>query len=319
MSAADANGGGFLHRCLDGHPQLRAYPFELQLGVSGYRDGLTSDIDPKYRWPRFARPEGSDGSLFDAIIDDEVKGRIDPTRSTKLDHYPLDVELEDWRIRFSERLAGRRGRADIIEAYVESLFDQWVDRPASPREIAIAAHCPSWIVDVDLILADFPRARIVHLVRSPFTAFHDLHARHGDALDLVAFCRKWNRATQLALHFAARDERVEVASYAGLLDLHADSVSGDSASDGRHPEPTGEWRRIAAHFDIELAASLARPTFAGSPVPDRGPVFGGVPAHSLEYEASTREELPIEVARRLAQLTLGVRRQLGWPDRLDPE
>lgn len=297
---------------------MRAYPFELQLGVQGYRDGLTRDIDPKYRWPRFAVRDGSDGALFDAIIDDEVKGRIDPTRSTKLDHYPLDVELEDWRIRFSERLAGRRGRADIIEAYVESLFDQWVDRPASPREIAIAAHCPSWIVDVDLILADFPDARIVHLVRSPFTAFHDLHARHGDALDLDAFCRKWTRSTQLALHFAARDERVAVATYAGLLDPHVDSGSGEQAAEPT-AEPAPEWRRIAEHFGIELAPSLGRPTFAGNPVPDRGPVFGGVPAHSLEYEASTREELPIEIARRLAQLTLGVRRQLGWPDRLDPE
>ena len=69
ISAADANGGAYLHRLFDGHSQIFTYPFELQLGTGRDLDGLTDRIQPKYRWPVFAN-EGENTSpedMFDAF------------------------------------------------------------------------------------------------------------------------------------------------------------------------------------------------------------------------------------------------------------
>ena len=136
ISAADANGGAYLHRLFDGHSELLTYPFELQLGTGQVSDGLSDQIQAKYRWPAYAGDIGAltPVELFDAFIDDEVKSYLADRQGSKFKGFALEVDVAAWRADFKSRLAPGAARSQVIEAYVRALFDTWRKRVPRRRE-----------------------------------------------------------------------------------------------------------------------------------------------------------------------------------------
>ena len=72
VSAVNDSGGGYLTRLLDGHPALRGYPFELQLGTGRTRCGFDEWFAAKYRWPTLP---ASRRDAFDAFANEECARR----------------------------------------------------------------------------------------------------------------------------------------------------------------------------------------------------------------------------------------------------
>jgi hypothetical protein len=202
ISAMYENGGNTLQRHLDAHPELYVYPFESQPGTFTVSDFLTSMFPQKYRWPEF----GISGNFerdYDAIIDEEFKVRVNTPYVSKFREVSdIQCTNADRKAVFLKLLKGKaRTRANIIEAFYRSTFIAWKTYRASGKEIAYVGYSPIIGVDADKILADFPDAVILHIVRNPYAAYAETK-RRPVPYALNHYIRIWNLVQLTALNFA---------------------------------------------------------------------------------------------------------------------
>jgi hypothetical protein len=276
VSAWNDSGGGFLHRLFDGHPECFVYPFELQLGTGSMHDGFEGWFHEKYRWPLL--PADVDAlpaeRLFDLFLDDEVKGYVLSRDTSKFGRFDLDLGLEEWRGRFARLLAGGpRHPEAVVSAYVRALFAAWKNRRASGRERLYLGHCPIVVVDADRILHECPRARLVHVARSPRAGFVDMRRRRPE-VELVAYCRKWTLVNALGFYYSLKyPDRVTTVRLDQLID-----------------DRPATLRRLCAWIGLAYDPVLEVPTWNGEPLLQMYP-FGGVPVVSAAHERECAHRL----------------------------
>ena len=296
ISAWNESGGGFLHRIFDGHPQCFVYPFELQLGTDGLHDAFGTWFSPKYRWPWLNDEDlqAQPAALHAMVLDDEVKGYLLDRSSSKFSQFDLELSINAWVDRFAEILAPPpRSTADLVTAYISSLFDCWVNRKSSRREFMYVGHCPTLIVDADRILADLANVQILHVVRSPVAGFRDFRDRVPD-MEVEVYCRKWTVVNTLGLTFAKKHpSRVKLVSFIDLVDNKRRTLS-----------------EICEWVGLECAEELDAPTWNGALL-DRVPPFGGVPEISAQHELGGRAALGSAMEATIGLLTAGTRDLLG--------
>ncbi len=307
ISAWNDSGGGFLHRLLDGHPDLGCWPFELLLGRDGHAvDGFGEDwFRGRFRWPRFpaALVAARDGvALFNLVSDAELKEVLRNPRDAKHRNHPVDVDLSEWRWEAARRWAadGRFTPGSFVESYVESLLDLLGDRPGRGRPVL--AHCPVAILDAPETWVDLPLTRFVCVIRSPLTGFVDMSRRHP-GLDPVRYAAKWSLVNAASLYWAGKaPDRVKVVSLSQLL-ADREAVMRDLCG----------W--LALRFD----PAVLRPTWRGAPLSEHrmGP-FGGIPDLSRERERRLAERLHDDVRAVLVGRTAAVAALWDWCDDLDP-
>jgi len=302
ISAWNDSGGGFTHRLFDGHPDCFVYPFELQLGTGLQPDGFAEWFHAKYRWPAIGPlAEAPPDAIFDAIIDDELKSTVFSPATSKFREFPVDIDPVAWRKAFSNRLSGTTGRRrDVVAAYIGSVFDVWRDRRHSGRERGVIGHCPVLNMDADLVFLDFPNARFLHLVRSPFTGFVDMRARRPE-VEPAVYATKWTVVNGFAHCFAAKHpNRFRLLPLVDLLERRRQTLKSIC-----------EW--LAFDWD----ETLMNPTWNGQPLTGLYP-FGGLPAVSQAHEQVCLEQLDRATAALLAERTAGVRAALGLDCPLPP-
>ncbi|MCX5512644.1 hypothetical protein C3941_03890 [Kaistia algarum] len=292
ISAWNDSGGGFLHRLFDGHPGLDIWPFELLLGADGEAvDRLSPDwFHGRFRWPRLAHflEQGRAEAAFDAISDRELKAVLtDPDRAKHRD-YPVRVALDDWRRATAERwrAGADRSQAAFIEAYIET-FLRLSGAPSGWRPVL--GHCPVIIIDAGRLFADFPDARILHVVRDPLAGFADMRRRHP-GLDAASYARKWSLVNMAAaLAFAKAPSQVEIATFSSLL-----------------AERRTTMERLCRFLDLSFDEALLRPSWRGVALDesDMGP-FGGVPAIGLDRERQLAAALSEADRKPIETLTVG--------------
>jgi len=267
VSAWNDSGGGFLTRLLDGHLRLRGWPFELLLGTSGYRDNAASLIHDRYRWPLFDLSADRE-TWFDAISDNELKTVLAGNAPALFDAYRLDTSLAAWKAAFlAWPMPAKPERRDIIAGYIDSWFAIDGTKLAADR---VLGHCPSLIVDAKAILADFPDAKLVHVVRDPVAGLGDFRRRHPQfaARDFAA---RWTLVNGAALEARARHpDAVMVVRYEKLRD-----------------DRERELKRVLDFLELPFEAATLTPTWRGAPLAEMGP-FGGVAAASPSYDADMR-------------------------------
>lgn len=201
ISAMYENGGNTLQRHLDGHPELYVYPFESQPGTFAVSDYLTSLFPQKYRWPEFGI-EGTVDADYEHIIDEEFKVRVNTPHVSKFRHVSdLGCTNADRKRLFLKLMQGKkRTRANLMEAFFRSTFAAWKTYKRTGHESRYIGYSPIIGVDAPKILADFPDALILHIVRNPYAAYAETK-RRPVPYTLARYIDTWNIVQLLALGY----------------------------------------------------------------------------------------------------------------------
>ena len=291
ISAWNDSGGGFLHRLMDGHPGLDVWPFELLLG----HDDLAPDtwdsawFRGRFRWPRLAGLSSENGAaLFNRIGDYELKAVLSDPTHAKHSAFPVPVSLEAWRERVAAywRDESRHDQASFLTLYMRSFFSLW-DAEKAGKNLPVLGHCPIAILDAPEIWADFPDARLIHVVRSPLGGFHDMRLRHPD-LDADRYAEKWGLVNGFAATLGGKyPDRVRLVGLPDLLERREDTL-----------------RALCFWLGLDHDPVLATPSWRGRPLdPLRMGPFGGVPSATAEREAGLGATLDAPVRSLLLERT----------------
>lgn len=267
------NGGNLAHRFLDGHPQMFVYPFESQLGTHMVMDHLASMFPVKYRWPVFAL-DATPYQDYKAIIDEECKVRARMPHVSKFRHIPFDFS-DDERCEIYQRYVSETGRsrANNVAAFFRSTFDAWKDYRRTGEQVMYVGYSPIIVVDARKILSDFPKARVLHVVRNPWSAYADTKKRPLPQ-SLQDYMVGWTMNQYYALLFKEEfPGRVHI--------VRAEDVMADS------------FITLAAVCDklgLEPARSLRTPTWNSIQLEEIYP-WGTIRKATAEANCATAEEL----------------------------
>ena len=295
ISAWNDSGGGFTHRLFDSHPELYCWPFELQLGTTSAESSNYPWLKGKFRWPVFPPGMTEPRQIFDQILDTELRERLEFPASSKFRDYELQASLEDWREVFSRHLSHRPTSGEILRCYLKSFFD--VDRGyfVTGRERGVVGHCPNLIVDADRVFSDFPRARILHIVRCPLAGIMDMRRRNPQ-LTADEYGTRWNAINAVAGKLQREDpERVRVVSLRDLVSRPREVMSS-----------------VCQWLDLEFSEVLLSATWRGTPISLWGP-FGGLRGAGLDYEVGCARQVSAADREELLHRTAAARALLN-PD-----
>jgi Sulfotransferase family len=221
ISAMYENGGNTTHRLLDGHPEMFVYPFESQLGTRFVADRFSAMFPARYRWPWFPL-DSTPESDCESFIDEECRVRARTPTVSKFRDHPFDFSDDDRTSVFVEYVRGRpRSRAVNVAGFITATFEAWRDCRRSGRERVYVGYSPIVVVDTEAILADFPDAHLIHVVRNPWSAYADTKKRPVP-MSLSDYMLCWSIVQQLAIFNAKRfPDRVHIVR---AEDVMADSL-----------------------------------------------------------------------------------------------
>ncbi len=298
ISALHESGGGFLHRLFDGHPELKVYPFEMQLGSRLSKDNLKGYcFQERYRWPNLPNEIGSYETLHRLILNEEVKGYLENPEKSKYSGFHLKVSPTEWVHEFGRRLkshGGKVSRATVLESYLTSFFLSWANRTVSKGEWAILGHCPILFVDADKVLCDFPAAKFVHLIRHPLSTFYDTKKRLPH-LKLKEFAQIWNLCAYLGFYYRSKyPEHFLTLRYEDLLS-----------------KPTQALKSVCRFLGISYQKQLRKPSWNGTPLNEVKP-FGGIPTPSQTYESKIRRLISQQVRSEIFRITCQAQGLFGY-------
>jgi hypothetical protein len=145
-------------------------------------------------------------------------------------------------------------------------------------------------LDAEAIFADFPQARILQVVRSPFAGFADMHHRHP-TLDPAVYAAKWALVNGRAAAWAQKTPNLyRLIRYEDLLMEREKTV-----------------RELAAWLGIAFTPSLLTPSWNGVSLKKTGPPFGGVREIDPAYETAAAASLTLEQRQILAEQNASLR------------
>ena len=276
LSAMYENGGNTTHRFLDGHPQMFVYPFESQLGTRLVNDPFTSLFPAKYRWPVFDL-EASPEEDYHAILDEECKVRARTPKVSKFRSAAFDFSDEERKTIYLAHVArSGRSRASNVEAFFRATFDAWKDYRRTGRESVYVGYSPIVVVDAEKVLADLPDARVLHIVRNPWSSYADTKKRPVP-LSLSSYLLGWTLNQYHALLFRERHPgRVHIVRFEDVVEAPREALRG-----------------ICEALGVEAGASLENPTFNGEPLQEVYP-WGTIRSATPEINRATALELSPE-------------------------
>ncbi len=219
ISAGFEHGGNVTHRHLDGHSQLLVYPFESQLGNRGFSDFLSSVERVQYRYPEF--PEGcSSEEIYEMFIDEEMKTFLRKREGSKFKSVDLKLAENQRKDHFVEFMShGPLTRARAIEAFFKSTFASWENHhSAVSDDKSYVGYSPAIGIDAHRILRDFPDAKIMHIVRNPFSAYRDTNRRPFPQ-NIYQYLITWNLYHSTAIMYANENpSQMKIFRYEDLVE-----------------------------------------------------------------------------------------------------
>lgn len=295
ISAMYENGGNTLQRHLDGHPQLFVYPFESQPGTFAVADFMTSLFPQKYRWPEF----GISGTVerdYEMIIDEEFKVRVNTPHVSKFrDVSELGCTNADRKKLFISLMKGKdRTRANLMEAFYRSTFEVWKTYNRTGKETAYVGYSPIIGVDSDKILADFPDAVILHIVRNPYAAYAETK-RRPVPYTLDRYVRTWNLMQLTALNFAGLNPKnVYVLRYEDMVDNKAVF-----------------FRKLSTTLGIQYSETMLYPSWNGDKLDHQYP-WGTIEVPTAKANKNTIAELTRSEYNRIKDQSAVINTALGY-------
>jgi hypothetical protein len=254
ISQAQRSGGTLLARLFDGHPQCHAHPHELHIG----------DRRP-HVWPSLALDE--DPAAWFAKMEEERLGpmfekgrRVIPLKSQDKrpaeSHYPFLLPPPFQRQIFLQEVERRSpitSERQILDAYMTSLFNAWLDnqnlRGAEKRWVVAFSPRRAWGDRREKLFELYPDGRLVSILRDPLSWFTSAQGRDPEA-DPEALLELWVRSAQEMIEAKDRyGDRVFILRFDELV---------------RQTDKT--MRALARFLGIDYDPVLATPTFNGYPV-----------------------------------------------------
>jgi Sulfotransferase family len=248
------SGGTLLARLFDGHPQCHAHPNELHIG----------DRRP-HIWPSLALDESPEAWF--AKMEEERLGlmfdkgkRMIPlkTQGDRPDqsYYPFLLPPAFQRLIFLqeiERRAPITSERQILDAYMTSLFNAWLDnqnlRGAEKRWVVAFSPRRAWGDGREKLFELYPDGRLISILRDPLSWFASAQGRDPEA-DPEALLELWKRSAREMIGAKGRyGERVFIVRFEDLV---------------RETEKT--MRPLAKFLGIDYDPVLTTPTFNGYPV-----------------------------------------------------
>jgi hypothetical protein len=251
---AQRSGGTLLVRLFDGHPQCHAHPHELHIG----------DRRP-HLWPALALDEDPD-AWFERLKEEKVIGLFEKGRRTiplkmpgerpEESNYPCLLPPAFQRLIFLEEVERRApitSERQILDAYMTSLFNAWLDnqnlRGAEKRWVVAFSPRRAWAEGREKLFELYPDGRLISILRDPLSWFTSAQGRDPEA-DPQTLLEHWKRSTQEMIDAKGR--------YGGLVFI----VRFDELV--RNTEKT--MRALAKFLEIDYDPVLTTPTFNGYPV-----------------------------------------------------
>jgi hypothetical protein len=160
-----------------------------------------------------------------------------------------------------------------VEAFFRSTFDAWKDRKRTGRESVYVGYSPIVVVDTEKILADFPEAHLLHVVRNPWSAYADTKKRPVP-LSLASYLLGWTLNQYHALLYRERyPGRMHVVRFEDLIE-----------------NPRAVLGAICEALGIPPSESLETPSFNGRPLAEVYP-WGTIRSPKPEANRRTAFEL----------------------------
>jgi hypothetical protein len=276
LSAMYENGGNATQRLLDGHPELFSYPYESQPGSKYVQDYLSSMYPLKYRWPVFPLHQ-SVAEDYETIIDEECKVRIKTPKSSKFRDTPIDLNDKERKRLFIQFMEGKpRTRANLVEAFFRASAEAWKDYERSGQEKVYVGYSPIIGVDADKIVADFPEAHVLNIIRNPWSAYADTKKR-AVPLSLAHYVTGWILHQYAALNFSARlPDRVHILRYEDVV-----------------VDPVKVLSEFLGKVNVGPSDTLAKPSWNGKVLEQIYP-WGTIHTATTEANQATGDELSAE-------------------------
>jgi len=298
ISAGFEHGGNVTHRHFDGHPGLNVYPFESQLGNRFFNDFLASVERVQYRYPEFREGLTAE-EAYEDMIDEEMKTVLRKRNGSKFRDADLQLDEADRIQAFKEYLNGKSiSRKNIIAAFFTATFKAWRNyyNPNSDTS-AYVGYSPAIGIDAGRIVKDFPDARIVHVVRNPFSAYRDTKRRPFPQ-PLERYLVTWNIYHSTAAMYASQyPENVIIVRYE---DLVADKETF--------------FRNLCPRLGIKFDESLLYPSWNGVELKGDIAPWGTVLRSNKDYNESIISELTPEDRKLIANATRPLAAHFGYPE-----
>ncbi|HEV2027856.1 MAG TPA: sulfotransferase [Candidatus Dormibacteraeota bacterium] len=273
ISAMYENGGNTTQRFLDGHPQMRVYPFESQLGTRLVSDQLSSTFPVKYRWPVFAL-EATPEQDYQSIIDEEGKVRARTPDVSKFRHVQFDLS-DEARCKAYVDLVGATGRSrpNNVAAFFRATFEAWSNFKRTSEQSLYVGYSPIVVVDADKIMSELPQAHVLHVVRNPWSAFAETK-RRPVPLTLRSYMLAWTLNQYHALLFKTMfPTRLHIVRFE---DLVADSKT--------------TLGKICTELGLDVSDSLNVPSWNGNRLDEVNP-WGTIRKATPEANRETAKTL----------------------------
>lgn len=205
VSAGWENGGNTLQRHLDGHSNLLVYPFESMWGCPNSSNLLTPAIPFKYAYPTFDT-EDTPLQAYHKFYDEEMKTYLRARDRSKFKDCGMQIDEKD-RIEafeeYFEDIMTIYNRNNFVQAYFYSAFKSWKNLNKTGNETHYVGYIPGVLMDTDKILKDFPDAKIIHIVRNPWSGYADTLKRPFPQ-SLERYCQIWNTLQLTALTYKSK-------------------------------------------------------------------------------------------------------------------
>jgi Sulfotransferase family len=250
ISQVQRSGGTLLSQLFDGHPEVHAHPGELHIGPG------------KAHWPSLdpdATPEAWFDALFERItLEFMEQGYSKSTPGARMagtfDVFPFRFDPELQRSIFLERARPGSSSREILDAYMTSYFNAWLDNANLGGEkrvvTAFSARLAMNKDDLAAYFRDYPDGTLVTIVREPrgwFDSSRRYQQRHEDVARATAV---WSRSTRSSLRARQRyGAQVVIVSFEQLV---------------LETEPL--MRLLAQRLGLAFSDELLVPTFNGQPI-----------------------------------------------------
>jgi hypothetical protein len=296
ISAGFEHGGNVTHRHLDGHSQLLVYPFESQLGNRDFTDFLSSVERVQYRYPEF--PEGKTAAeIYELIIDEEMKTFLRKRNGSKFKDADLVLDESVRKQKFIDTVGTRPlSRKVAIEAFFVATFAAWENYYAPVTEKSVyVGYSPAIGIDAPRIIRDFPEAKIIHVVRNPFSAYRDTKRRPFPQ-DIYKYLITWNIYHSTVQMFEKEfPQNVKIVRYE---DLVADKQSFMS--------------ELARFIGVDFEEAMLYPSWNGVELSGDIAPWGTVLRSTPTYNMDIIAELSADEKATIAHATLPLARYFDY-------
>ena len=251
---AQRSGGTLLGRLFDGHPQCHAHPHELHIG----------DRRP-HVWPELPL-ERDPQAWFATLQEDKVRNLFEKGRRRiplkvaaegKEDpSYPMVLPPAVQRQIFLDEVERRQpisSEREILDAYMTSLFNAWLDnqnlRGVEKRWVVAFSPRRAWGDGLAKFFELYPDGRLISIIRDPLSWYTSAQGRDPEA-DTESLLEAWKRSANEMLRAAGEyGPRVHIVRFDELL-----------------TDTPATMRALAEFLEIEFDEVLTTPTFNGYPV-----------------------------------------------------